>query len=208
MSKSPLWTSGPSGPSGPIYTKKARDMPDFNLSEKWVIKLLAGLKPHKATGPDQACPKVLREIKEAIAPTLQVIFIRSLETGKVRSDLRHANVVPIYKKGSKHLAVNYYRPGSLTCICSKLMERIMVSQISRHLVRHKLLLKNQHGFRSFLSCDTQLLEFIQELHTNLNQGRQVDAVIRDFSKTFDKVAQTSSCTNLTDTALAVRQTGG
>ena len=95
--------------------------------------------------------------------------------------------VPIYKKGPKHLAVNY-RPVSLTCICSKLMEHIMVSQISRHLDTHKILLKNQHGFLSRLSCETQLLEFVQELHDNLNNGQQVDAIIMDFSKAFDKVA--------------------
>ena len=86
-----------------------------------------------------------------------------------------------------HLAVNY-RPVSLTCICSKLMEHIMVSQISRHLDTHKILLKNQHGFLSRLSCETQLLEFVQELHDNLNNGQQVDAIIMDFSKAFDKVA--------------------
>ena len=68
------------------------------------------------------------------------------------------------------------------------MEHIMVNQISRHLDTYKILLKNQHGFLSRLSCETQLLEFVQELHENLNNGQQVDAVIMDYSKAFDKVA--------------------
>ena len=64
----------------------------------------------------------------------------------------------------------------------------MVSQISQHLDTHKILLKNQHGFLSRLSCETQWLEFVQEPHDNLNNGQQVDALIMDFSKAFDKVA--------------------
>ena len=180
-----LWRN-PS-PGNALNLKRSQEMTEFTISVEGVLKLLASLKPHKAAGPDQLNPRVLKEIKEAIAPSLKTIFTRSYQTGQVPHDWKQANVVPIYKKGPKHLAVNY-RPVSLTCICSKLMEHIMVSQISRHLDTHKILLKNQHGFLSRLSCETQLLEFVQELHDNLNNGQQVDAIIMDFSKAFDKVA--------------------
>ena len=45
----------------------------------------------------------------------------------------------------------------------------------------------QHGFRSKRSCETQLLSLVQELHQNLESKEQVDMVVLDFSKAFDKV---------------------
>lgn len=46
----------------------------------------------------------------------------------------------------------------------------------------------QHGFRVRRSCETQLIDFTQELARNLDKGQQIDAVVMDFSKAFDKVA--------------------
>ena len=91
----------------------------------------------------------------------------------------------LYK--SKHLPVNY-RPVSLTCVCSKVMEHVIVSQVNRHLESLGIPDRNQHGFRRGLSTETQLMDFIQELHTGTANGKQVDAVVMDFSKAFDKVA--------------------
>jgi hypothetical protein len=48
------------------------------------------------------------------------------------------NVISIFKKGEKYLASNY-RPVSLTCICCKLLEHIVVSNMLKHLDQHKVL---------------------------------------------------------------------
>ena len=42
-------------------------------------------------------------------------------------------------------------------------------------------------FRSRVSCETQLIQFTQDLYDTLNQGGQTDAIVMDFSKAFDKV---------------------
>ena len=93
----------------------------------------------------------------------------------------------MYKKGSKSKAENY-RPISLTCICCKVLEHIITSNIMSHLdKKHILLFHNQHGFRSRVSCETQLIQFTQDLYDTLNQGGQTDVIVMDFSKAFDKV---------------------
>ena len=57
-----------------------------------------------------------------------------------------------------------------------------------HLDRNNLLFQNQHGFRSRVSCETQLIQFTQDLYDTLNkQGGQADVIVMDFSKAFDKV---------------------
>ena len=45
----------------------------------------------------------------------------------------------------------------------------------------------QHGFRRGRSCETQLIEFIDDLTSDLEEGQQTDILITDFAKAFDKV---------------------
>ena len=54
--------------------------------------------------------------------------------------------------------------------------------------QHQILNPLQHGFRKGLSCDTQLVEFIDDITNNLDVARHTDCLIMDFSKTFDKVS--------------------
>ena len=46
----------------------------------------------------------------------------------------------------------------------------------------------QHGFRRKFSCETQLIEFIDDVTKNFDNGQQTDCLIMDFSKAFDKVS--------------------
>ena len=151
-----------------------------------IEKLLKNLDPSKATGPDQIPARILKQFATEFAPHLTTIFNVSLSKGDVPEDWRHANVIPIFKKGDKYLASNY-RPVSLTCICCKLLEHIVVTNILKHLDHYNILVDCQHGFRSKRSCETQLLTLSHELLNNLHSGVQTDMIILDFSKAFDKV---------------------
>ena len=73
-------------------------------------------------------------IKDQVAPILTKIYTKSIETGTIPKDWKHANVAPAFKKGERYKAENY-RPISLTvtCICCKLMEHIITSNIMKHL---------------------------------------------------------------------------
>ena len=46
----------------------------------------------------------------------------------------------------------------------------------------------QFGFKKKRSCETQLLITVQDLAQGLRYKQQIDAVILDFSKAFDKVS--------------------
>ena len=81
---------------------------------------------------------------------------------------------------------------SLTCICCKTLEHILVSNINKHSALDSILADCQHGFRSRRSCETQLVQFVHDIISNLdgvmNLGhKQTDLIIMDFAKAFDKV---------------------
>ena len=49
-----------------------------------------------------------------------------------------------------------------------------------HLEDHGLLIDGQHGFRGKRSCETQLVNFTQELMKGLSEGQQYNINVIDF----------------------------
>ena len=162
------------------------DLPNINVTPKGVEKLLSGLNPHKASGPDELPTRLLRETSEQITPALTLVFQASLHQGTTPSDWNKATVTPIFKKGDKSKPSNY-RPVSLTSVCCKVLEHIIHSSIMRFFDQHNILSDMQHGFRKSRSCESQLILTIQDLAKGIDDNTQIDAVLLDFSKAFDKV---------------------
>ena len=46
----------------------------------------------------------------------------------------------------------------------------------------------QHGFCSKRSCETQFIEFVDDITKNMSAVKQTNILIMDFSKAFDKVS--------------------
>ena len=98
---------------------------------------------------------------------LCMIFKKSLDEGVVPLDWRAANVVPLYKKGSKNLPSNY-RPVSLTSVICKILESIIKDAISTHLESNSLIKSIQHGFSSGKSCITNLLIYLEQVTSEID----------------------------------------
>ncbi len=165
------------------YRPQYPKMPEISISENGITKLLANLKPDKAAGPDGIKPLVLRSLKSQISPILHILFQKSLSSGVIPADWSTATVCPLFKKGARSNPANY-RPISLTCVICKVMEHIIASSLAKHFTNHHILYDLQHGFREKRSCETQLIELVEELSSNLSKGRQSDLILLDFSKAF------------------------
>ena len=146
---------------------------EITVDPNAVLKLLNNLKIHKASGPDGPSARVLKESSSEIAPILALIYNESLAQGTVPDDWRQANVAPTFKKVEKYDAANY-RPVSLTCICCKTLEHIIVNNIYKHLAFESILADCQHGFRSQRSCETKLVQFFHDLVSNLDRALITD----------------------------------
>jgi len=66
-----------------------------------------------------------------------------------------SHIVPVHKKGSD---VSNYRPISLTCVLSKILERIVVGRLFDHFHSNNILHPAQHGIIKHRSTSTNLLE--------------------------------------------------
>ena len=116
-------------------------MDDIVVSKDGVIKLLKGLNPSKALGPDGLHPRVLKTLATELGPVLVHSFQQSIDTGEIPKEWSLANICPLFKKSDRSLECNYH-PVSLTCVPCKLLEHIICSNIMAHLDGYKLLSDN------------------------------------------------------------------
>ena len=123
---------------------------------------------------------------EPLTPLLTLIFSASLKQEQTPDDWKDAKVTPIFKKGDKSQPANY-RPVSLTSVCSKVLEHIIHSHLINFVENNQILCDQQHGFRKHRSCESQLLTTVQDLASGLENLQQIDVILLDFSKAFDKV---------------------
>ena len=86
------------------------------VTKEGVTKLLKGLNPSKALGPDELHPRVLKELATELGPLLALLFQQSIDCGEIPKEWTLAYISPLFKKGDRSLACNY-RPVSLTCQC-------------------------------------------------------------------------------------------
>ena len=67
------------------------------------------------------------------------------------------------------------------------MEHIILGNMWKHLHKHNIILHFQHGFQLGLSCESQLIETVHDWITAIDNKTQIDAILLDFAKAFDKV---------------------
>jgi len=67
------------------------------------------------------------------------------------------------------------------------MEHIIFHHIMAYFTSQNLLNSLQHGFRPNHSCQTQLIDFIDEAQRSMNARQQTDLAFIDFSNAFDTV---------------------
>ena len=159
---------------------------NMHFSSVQVVKKIDQLKCSNSAGTDTYSTRILKEIKHGVAEPLAIIFNKSLRSGDIPRDWKDSNITPIYKKGNKSECGNY-RPVSLTSVPCKIMESLIKDKLVDHLQRNHLIKSSQHGFMKRKSCVTNLLEFLEEITSQVDKSSPMDIVYLDFSKAFDKV---------------------
>ena len=157
------------------------DMPNITFGQIGIAKLVNNTNPSKAGGPDKLPARLLKETADEIAPMYTHLFTQIYKLGQLPTSWKSATICPIFKKGKRFLPEND-RPVSLTAIPCKIFEHILVSQIWHHLNKYDIITSKQHGFRTGMLCETQLVEAIHDWTTILKlKFRQYTAIHTHYS---------------------------
>ena len=118
----------------------------MSISREEIIAAIRSIEEGKAPGPDEVSTSFLLGCEQEMLIPLLIIFNKSYDEGKIAEMWRYANVIPVYKKGLKTLALNH-RSVSLTCVICKIMEKNLKCRLMTELSQKKWLTDVQHGFR-------------------------------------------------------------
>ena len=175
----------------------------IQATEQEVLKLLNSLDIHKSTGPDLLPTKILKMTAIIIYKPLTALLNKSLSNSKFPSSWKLANITPVFKNKGSASNPHNYRPISLLCCLSKIIERIVFNRIYQHLTANCLLSDKQSGYRPHHSTQLQLTHMTHNLYKALDQRHDFTIVYLDITKYFDKFGTRDSCINVRPTSTLV-----
>ena len=144
------------------------------------------LKPNKASGPDNISPRLLKLADKAIVPPLTDICYKSAVTSILPMSWKTAKVSSIFKKDKQDEKSNY-RPISLLCISSKIMETAVSEALALHTTSNDLFSPFQWAYKKGLSSELLLANMTEQWRAALESKNVVSVVFFDFKKAFDSI---------------------
>ena len=101
---------------------------------------------------------------------------------------KQAHVTPLLKKSTLDREVlKKYRPVSNLNFVSKILERVVSSQLLSHLDESCLLTGFQSAYRRFHSTESALLNIQDDLFLNMSEGSTTALTLLDLSAAFDTI---------------------
>ena len=132
--------------------------------------------------------KLLVECLDSILHSLNDLFNSSLASAIFPQCFKSALVTPINKKRcSDHNDLNNYRLVSNLRFIAKILEKLVLSQVSSYLNSRNPYNTYQSAYRPVHSTETALLKVDNDLYLSRNKGKISVLALLDFSSAFDTI---------------------
>jgi hypothetical protein len=143
------------------------------------------MKPHKAAGPDDIRPEIIKHFGLRTLEWLLQLFNRCLTCCRIPRLWRRSKIIAVLKPGKEPTSAKNFRPIALLCHTYKVMERIIANRISGHV--DAALIEEQAGFRPGKSSTGQILNLIQEIEDGYEEKQVTGVVFVDLSAAYDTI---------------------
>ena len=171
-----------------LYEKNPPTIHKFNfteVNEREVIKTAKSLKS-TSFGVDKINSYILKLIINRIGVVVTDIINTSFKTKIFPTRWKSAIITPIPKVDYPSKEKDF-RPISLLCTISKILEKIANKQILVYLIKHALLDTCQSAYKPHHGCITALLKVVDDILDGIDDSEATLLVLLDFSKAFDTV---------------------
>jgi hypothetical protein len=139
------------------------------VTEEQLASCVRELRGGSAPGEDGIAANIIKDNFELIKYPLLHVVNTSISQGVFPDCFKIANVIPLYKGGSKGEFSNY-RPISLLSVVSKVLEKCVRKQLEKYLIINTLICQNQFGFRSELNSDDALFNITNSIHNLIDKN--------------------------------------
>lgn len=130
----------------------------------------------------------LKRVFSTVSSHILDIINTSLKSGTFPDTFKTAVIKPILKKVNLDSSIlANYRPISNLPFISKVLEKIVATQINSFLTENNILEEFQSGFRKYHSTETALTKIISDLRINSDENKVSILVLLDLSAAFDTI---------------------
>ena len=157
------------------------------IDENTILKLIKESKT-KSCKLDPAPTTLLKQYTEILVPSIQHIINASLSQGSFTYSLKTAIPRPLLKKPNLDLVFKNYCPVSNLSYLSKIVEKVVCSQITSFAVQTKNTEDLQSAYHEDHSTKTALLKVKTDLLTALDNQEISCLILLDLSAAFDMVS--------------------
>nr|CAD2163913.1 unnamed protein product [Meloidogyne enterolobii] len=158
----------------------------ISIDPQIVFDIISRLDNSNNTSPDGVPNIFYKKCRDTLVIPLTHIFSMSILNSKIPSIWKKAIINPIPKKTNPQYPIDF-RPISLLCSSSKILEKIIANELQSFIESNKILPACQHGFRKAHSVSTQLLEVMDDFTYALENKNSIDTIYFDLAKAFDTV---------------------
>ncbi len=164
----------------------------FSVVSEDEVRKVINSSPTKSCSLDPWPTFLVKEYLDILIVPITKMVNLSLSEGIFPERFRNAIITPLHKKhGLPKDDLKSYRPVSGLGFISKVIERVVASQLNNHVVKNGLENKYQSAYRTGHSTETALLKLKNDIHLNMAENRPTAVILLDLSAAFDTINQTS-----------------
>ena len=152
-----------------------------------VLVCIKQLTTGKSPGEDGIPPEVYKHGGRAVAEQLLALFIQTWQGGTVTQEFRDATIVHLYKNKGDRGCCDNHRGISLLCIASKILARLVLNRLIKHIDRIDLIPESQCGFRPSRGTTDMVFSLRQLQEKCYLHGEDLYFLFIDLTKAFDTV---------------------
>ena len=175
-------------------------MKNFNVDDELEFKsvsisdvkrVISRLKSTSSVGHDELSTIVIKKFAEVICPEITRLVNMCIMTSTYPDSWKFGIISPVPKVpvGQDRRTDKNWRPVTLLCCLSKVLEKVINIQIKNYMESKGLIGESQHAYRRLKSCNTAWADIDTTVRHALDNGKVVGMLLVDMSAAFNLVSR-------------------
>lgn len=151
-------------------------------------KVMRSMRPTKSTAEDGISMKLVKQAQQVLFKPLLNLVNTSITTNTFPEDLKTAKIIPILKQSKDPSLPKSWRPVNILPSLSKILEKVIVNQLKKHLINNAIITGNHTGSRPKNSTTTAALTLHDIWSSVLDDDLEAVVIQLDQSAAYDIVS--------------------
>jgi hypothetical protein len=170
-----------------FYAQTERQTKPFSMEE--MSRAIKKLNRKTSTDQDSISNRLIRQARHSriAMECMLALFNKCIIEKQVPEYWKMSTVTMLHKKDSDPAQPKSYRPISITPCLARLYERLILARLKKFLRQHKVIIKQQSGFREHRQTKDNIAFLTQKVQQGFMEKKKTLGIFFDVASAFDKV---------------------